>query len=79
MKIHVEGKAHLKGTSKRTGNDYDFVQVHYLGKARGVDGFAAKTLNLSPQDYPMESIIVGADYNAEFDDRGYCVAFELVD
>lgn len=79
MKIHVEGKAHLKGTSRRTGNDYDFVQVHYLGKARGVDGFAAKTLNLDPKDYPLESIRVGADYECEFDERGYCIAFELMD
>lgn len=79
MKIHVEGKAHLKGISKKSGNPYDFVQVHYLGKARGVDGFAAKTLNLDPNFYPLVSIIVGADYECEFDDRGYVVGFELAD
>ena len=38
MKIKVIGKAHLSGTSKRTGKDYDFIQVHYNGKARGVEG-----------------------------------------
>ena len=79
MKIQVEGKAHLKGTSKRTGNDYDFVQVHYLGKARGVDGLAAMTLNLDPKEYPLSEIVVGGVYNAEFENRGYVIGFELVD
>ena len=79
MKVQVEGKAHLKGTSKRTGNNYDFVQVHYLGKARGVDGLAAKTVNLDPKDYPLSDIVVGGVYDVEFDDRGYVVGFNLVD
>ena len=79
MKIQVEGKAHLKGTSKRTGNNYDFVQVHYLGKARGVDGLAAKTVNLDPKDYLLSDIVVGGVYDVEFDDRGYVVGFNLVD
>lgn len=79
MKIHVEGKAHLKGVSKKSGNPYDFVQVHYLGKARGVEGLAAKTLNLDPRTYPLETISVDHTYEVEFDDRGYCVSFDLVD
>ena len=29
MKIKVVGKAHLQGTSKKTGNSYDFIQIHY--------------------------------------------------
>ena len=33
MKIKVIGKARLKGVSKKTGNPYDFIQVHYNGKA----------------------------------------------
>lgn len=31
MKIKLIGKAHLKGTSKKTGNPSDFIQVHYNG------------------------------------------------
>lgn len=38
MKIHVVGKAHLKGTSKKTQKPYDFLQLHYLGLARGRPG-----------------------------------------
>ena len=79
MKIHVEGKAHLEGTSKRTGKDYNFNQIHYLSPARGVDGLAAQTLTLDPKLYPIETIRVGADYNVEFDRNGYVVSFELAD
>lgn len=78
MKIKVLGKAHLEGISKKTGNAYNFNQVHYAGKARGVEGEAAKTLNLDPLDYPLYSIKVGETYEVEFDDRGYVVGFDPV-
>lgn len=70
-----EDKAHLEGTSKRTGNAYNFNQVHYLAPARGVEGLAAKSLSLDPLVYPIGSIVVGGDYNVEFDERGYVVSF----
>ena len=78
MKIIVAGKSHLEGVSKKTGNPYNFNQVHYLGKARNVEGQAAQTLVLDPMDYPLHSIVVGAEYNVEFDNRGYVVEFEQV-
>lgn len=77
MKIKVYGKAHLEGTSKKTGNAYNFNQVHYLGKARGVEGLAALTLMLDPKEYPIGSIMVGEEYNVEFDNRGYVQEFSL--
>lgn len=77
MKIMVEGKAHLEGHSKRTGRDYNFNQVHYLGKSFGVEGLAAKTLMLDPKAYPIDDIMVGGTYEVEFDDRGGVVNFEL--
>ena len=43
MKIKVIGKVHLKGTRKKTGNPYDFIQVYYNGPACGVEGLAALT------------------------------------
>ena len=61
MRIKVIGKAHLKGTSKKTGNSYDFIQVHYLGKAPGVEGNAALTLNLEPKNYPYDSTKIPGD------------------
>ena len=77
MKIKVEGKAHREGTSSKSGKPYNFNQVFYLGKARGVEGFEAKSLTLDPVEHPISSIQVGAMYNVEFDDRGYPVTFEL--
>ena len=78
MRINVVGKAHLKGISKKTGNPYDFNQVHYTGPARGVEGLSAQTLSLDPQTYPYDSITLGIDYDAEFDNRGYLVDFRPV-
>lgn len=77
MKIKVVGKSHLQGTSKKTGSPYDFIQVHYLGKARGVLGDAAMTLSLDPSMAPFDSILVPGDYIVEFDQRGYPVEFSL--
>jgi len=78
MKIKVVGKAHLQGTSKKTGNPYDFIQVHYLGRARGVEGDAALTVSLDSSVYPFEKIPVPRDAVLEFDGRGYPVEFTPV-
>ena len=75
MKIMIEGKAHLEGTSRRTGKDFNFNQIHYLAPARGVEGVAAKTLGLDPAMYPYASIKVGEVYEVKFDERGYVVSF----
>ena len=39
------------------------------------EGRAALTLSLDPKDYPFADMIVGGDYNVEFDNRGYIVEF----
>ena len=76
MRIRVIGKARLAGTSKKTGKPYDFLQIHYNGPARNVDGLAALTLSLEPSQAHYGSIAVPGDYNVEFDNRGYPVVFE---
>ena len=78
MTIKVIGKRHMEGTSKKNGNPYNMNEVHYTGKARGVDGLAAKTLLLQERDYPFSDIYVNADYFVEFDERGYPVEFSRV-
>ena len=70
MRIKVYGKAHLEGVAKKSGNPYNFNQVHYLGKARGVEGQAALTLALDSFDYPIDRIEVGREDDVEFDNRG---------
>ncbi len=78
MKIKVIGKAHLQGTSKHTGKAYNFIQVHYNGPAFGVEGEAAKTLNLDPAYYPFADIFVGSSYDVQFDNCGYVISFDLI-
>ena len=73
MRIHVCGKAHRRGVSKKTGNPYDFIQIFYLGRGYGVEGLESKSLNLEPREYNFDTLRVDADYEVEFDERGYCV------
>lgn len=79
MKIKVYGKAHMEGTSKKTNRPYNLNQVHYLGKAPNVEGQSAETLFLDAKDYPIDTIVVGLEYNVEFNNRGYVVGFDPVD
>ena len=78
MKIKVIGKAHMEGISKKSGKPYNFNQVHYIGKARGVEGDAALTCNLDPSLVMFGDIHVGSEYTLEFDNRGYPVVFQPV-
>ena len=78
MIIKVIGKSHMEGTSKKSGNAYNFTVVHFNAKARGVDGFAAKSANIDGSFARFEDIVVGGTYNLEFDERGYVLAFEPV-
>lgn len=79
MRIKVLGKSHLEGTSKKTGQKYNFNQIHYLGGAFGVEGQAALVQSLDPIKYPIDSIHLNEDYIIEFDNRGYVVTFEPVE
>lgn len=47
-RIKVIGKQHMEGTSKKTGQPYNFNTIHYNAPARGVEGVAAKTVNIDP-------------------------------
>ena len=78
MKIKVLGKAHREGVAKKSGNPYNFNEIHYLGKSFGVEGQAAQTATLDAFAYPYDSIVVGMEYNMEFDRRGFVVEFSPV-
>ena len=73
MKGHVVGKVRRTGVSKRTGQSYDFVEVHYTALTRGILGEAALTATIDPTIIPFESLEPGL-YNFEFDHRGSLVA-----
>jgi len=75
MKIKVNGKAHREGVAKKTGNPYNFNQVHYTGPNRGVEGLASLVLNLDPALIPYADIKIGGEYEVDFGPRGYIVSF----
>lgn len=74
MKIKVYGKVHLSGTSKKTGNKYDFIQLHCLVPQRGVEGEAAKVISVSPDVVDYNAIIVGKSCAVEVDFDGRVVS-----
>lgn len=74
MKIKVFGKVHLTGTSKKTGNKYDFIQLHCLVPQRGVEGEAAKVITVSPDIVNYDSICVGKTCSVEVDFDGRVVS-----
>lgn len=74
MKIKVYGKAHLFGTSKKTGKKYDFIQLHCLYPQRGVEGEGAKVISISPDIVNYDSIIVGKSCSVEVDFDGRVVS-----
>lgn len=78
MKIKVVGKAHFQGVSKKTGKPYDFIQLHYLGRARGVIGEAALTASLDPAFVDFDGMPVPCSADLEFDGRGYPVDFTVL-
>lgn len=75
MKIRVVGKAHHSGTSKKTGKPFDFIEIHYLGKGRGIIGEAAQTAIIDPKVFRLDELVVPGDYIIEFDNHGFCVDF----
>lgn len=79
MKIKVYGKVHLFGTSKKTGNKYDFIQLHTLVPQRGVVGQAAKTLSISPDIINYDAIVIGKDLDVEVDFDGRIVSARPAD
>lgn len=75
MKVTVLGKQNLKGTSRKTGKPFDSNVIHVSMEQSNVEGKAVQTIWLDPIAYPLSSIRVGTAYNAEYDNRGYLVAF----
>lgn len=71
MKVYICGKQRCSGTSKRTGQAYDFAVIHYTCRDRSVIGEAAKTVTIDPNLFPFDSIAVPGEYVLDFDERGH--------
>lgn len=79
MKIKAIGKQRMCGTSKRTGNDYDFNIVFYVGRVDDrVIGEQGCQVNLDPDLIPFNDIQVGATYDVEFGPKDRVVSFTPV-
>lgn len=79
MKIKVIGKQRMCGTSKKTGNEYDFNIVFYVGKEDDrVIGQHGCQINLDPSMMSFNDIEVGAAYDVEFGPRNRVVSFTPV-
>lgn len=77
MRVKVIGKTRRTGVSKRTGQNYDFIEIHYVAPTRGVIGEAALTTTIDPGLFPFDNLVPGL-YNFEFDNRGSLVALAPV-
>jgi len=79
MKIKVIGKQRMCGTSKKTGNEYDFNIVFYVGKEDDrVVGQHGCQINLDPDMISFNAIDVGTTYDVEFGPRNRVVSFAPV-
>lgn len=76
MIINVIGKRHCSGTSKKSGNPFDFSEVFYLGTQRNIEGQAGLSFTVDSSVLSFPEIVVGADYYAEFGSGGYLVSFK---
>lgn len=80
MKAQLLGIQRLTGKSSKTGNDYDFIQLHMAYPSKGIDGLAVKTFSVSPDDFAFSDLTrnISSFYSVDFDDRGRIVDLELI-
>lgn len=78
VKVRITGKVRRRGISKKTGNNYDFIELHYTGPRRGVIGEAAITKTIDPGLYDFDNLAVPGDYIIECDDTGEIISLAPV-
>ena len=67
--VKVFGKVHRKGTSKKSGKDYDFVELHMAVPKQGVIGESAERKIVDASFCDIEKLALGV-YNADFGPDG---------
>jgi hypothetical protein len=70
MVTEIVGKCHRQGISKTSGKPYDFSEVHYLGRKKGVEGLAAVAKTVGADIIAYDDIAIGEMYDIERDDDG---------
>lgn len=77
MKIKICGKRHRTGTSKKSGQPFNFYELYYMGSDRYVEGLVGKSFTMDPM-YPFADIRLNAEYEVDFDQDGRVQAFAPV-
>lgn len=75
MIIQYIGQIRLKGTSKKTGNPYDFIQLHYVKDDRGFSGRATAVKSLDPGRVDTSKLVPDQYYDVDCDDSGNFLSF----
>ncbi len=76
-KATIFGKVHRKGTNKKTGNPYDFCELHMAVPKRGVIGESAERKIVDPSFCDFEKLALGV-YDADFDADGNLLALKPI-
>ena len=71
MKIKIVGKS--AGTSKKTGNPYCI--AYFTTSKPNVEGVVADSVFVNPSLCPADKVVVGKEYNADYDNTGYLTGF----
>lgn len=69
MKVTIFGKVRRKGTSKKTGNSYDFIELHMAVPKRGIIGEGAERKIVDGAFCDFDKLALGG-YEADFDTEG---------
>lgn len=81
MIIQYVGKIRRSGVSKKTGNNYDFVELHFIKENTSFDGgrcTSTKTIFDPDTCKGLRDMISMQHYNADFDDNGNIIALSPV-
>lgn len=78
MIVEIIGKQHREGVSLKTGKEYNFNVVYFIGPDRGVIGAKGQEVILDSDLYSLESIEVGDRYDIQFGPRGVVQNFSKV-
>lgn len=76
-RIKLFGVAHRKGISKKTGNPYDFGELHMAVPKHGVVGEAAEQKIVDASFCDLDRLVPGI-YEADFDSDGNLLSLSPV-
>lgn len=77
MLVKLIGKEHISGISKKTNKPFEANIAHILRPDKKVDGMIGDRVMLNVTDYPLDTLVLNANYNLEYNARGFVDSFVL--